>query len=26
MTKSMRIPIQNLKLERLWVVYAGKTG
>jgi hypothetical protein len=25
-TKSMRIAMQDLKLERLWVVYPGKTG
>jgi hypothetical protein len=25
-TKSMRIALQDLKLERLWVVYPGKTG
>ncbi len=25
-TKSMRIAIQDLKLERLWVVYPGKVG
>jgi uncharacterized protein len=25
-TKSMRIAIQDLKLERLWVVYPGQTG
>ncbi len=26
MTKSMRITMQDLKLERLWVVYPGPTG
>ena len=25
-TKSMRIAMQDLKLERLWVVYPGKIG
>lgn len=25
-TKLMRIAMQDLKLERLWVVYPGKTG
>ena len=25
-TKSMRIAMQDLKLERLWVVYPGKSG
>ena len=25
-TKSMRIAMQDLKLDRLWVVYPGKTG
>jgi hypothetical protein len=25
-TKSMRIAMQDLKLERLWVVYPGQTG
>jgi uncharacterized protein len=25
-TKSMHITMQDLKLERLWVVYPGKTG
>jgi hypothetical protein len=25
-TKSMRIAMQDLKLERLWVVYSGQTG
>ena len=25
-TKSMRVAMQDLKLERLWVVYPGPTG